>query len=62
MDAGRDVATNGRAPVAASRSDDGSELNDLRATCRRQASVIDTLGEAISSFRAGNHRFEGRER
>ena len=32
-----------------------SELDDLRATCRRQASVIDTLGEAISTFRTGTN-------
>ncbi len=53
MNDGRDVATNGRAPVVESSSDDRSELGDLRARCRRQASVIDTLGEAIASFRAG---------
>jgi len=53
MDAGRDVATNGRAPVVALRSNDRSELDDLRARCRRQAGMIDSLGEAVSSFRAG---------
>ena len=53
MTEGRDVATNGKAPVAESSGNDRSELGELRARCRRQASVIDTLGEAIASFRAG---------
>jgi regulator of replication initiation timing len=47
------AAANGRAPVAERRAGARSELDDLRATCQRQASVIDTLGEAISTFRVG---------
>ena len=35
-------------PVAA-----GSELDRLRATCRRQALVIDTLSKAVSTLRGG---------
>lgn len=53
MDAGRDAATNGRAPVVAEGNGAPSELDALRARCRRQATVIDTLGEAISTLRAG---------
>jgi serine/threonine-protein kinase RsbW len=53
MDAGRAAAANGPATPAVRRIGPKSELDDLRMVCRRQASVIDTLGGAISSFRAG---------
>jgi serine/threonine-protein kinase RsbW len=43
--AGRVARNGGRAPV--------SELENLRAKCRRQALVIETLTEAVSSFTNG---------
>jgi anti-sigma regulatory factor (Ser/Thr protein kinase) len=53
MDANAVATTNGRVPVPVSRAGARSELDDLRSICRRQARVINTLGEAISTFRAG---------
>jgi anti-sigma regulatory factor (Ser/Thr protein kinase) len=53
MQAHRGASTNGRAPLVKERAAAPSELEELRATCRRQASVIETLGEAISVLRAG---------
>ena len=52
MTADPQAARNGRAAVAFQRGA-RSELDVIRATCRRQAGVIDTLGGAISAFRAG---------
>jgi anti-sigma regulatory factor (Ser/Thr protein kinase) len=53
MQAHRGASTNGRAPLLDERAAARSELEDLRETCRRQASVIDALGEAISVLRTG---------
>ena len=47
------VAGNGRPPATAERLSARSELDGLRATCRRQAQVIDALGQAVSTFRSG---------
>ena len=47
------VAGNGRTPATAERVRAGAEFDGLRATCRRQAHVIDALGEAVSTFRGG---------
>jgi serine/threonine-protein kinase RsbW len=47
------IAGNGRPPATAERGSARSELDGLRATCRRQAHVIDALGQAVSTFRSG---------
>jgi anti-sigma regulatory factor (Ser/Thr protein kinase) len=47
------VAGNGRRPATAERVSARSELDGLRATCRRQAHVIDALGQAVSTLRSG---------
>jgi anti-sigma regulatory factor (Ser/Thr protein kinase) len=47
------VAGNTRAPATAERVSARSELDGLRATCRRQAHVINALGQAVSAFRSG---------
>jgi anti-sigma regulatory factor (Ser/Thr protein kinase) len=47
------VAGNGRAPAPAERVSARSQLDGLRATCRRQAHVIHALGQAVSTFRSG---------
>jgi anti-sigma regulatory factor (Ser/Thr protein kinase) len=53
MTAQRGASTNGRAALVEDRTSGPSELDRLRTTCRRQASVIDTLGEAIAVLRTG---------
>jgi serine/threonine-protein kinase RsbW len=53
MPAHRGTSTNGRAPLARERAGRPSELDQLRAMCRRQAGVIRTLGEAIAVLRTG---------
>jgi anti-sigma regulatory factor (Ser/Thr protein kinase) len=53
MAAPRGALTNGRAPSAGERASAQSELEHLRVRCRRQASVIDTLGEAMAELRGG---------
>jgi anti-sigma regulatory factor (Ser/Thr protein kinase) len=53
MQADREAATNGRAPLAEGRTNVRSELDRLRVTCRRQAKVIDALGETMTVLRAG---------
>jgi anti-sigma regulatory factor (Ser/Thr protein kinase) len=53
MAAPRGASTNGQAPLVEKRASAESELEHLRATCRRQASVIDMLGEAITVLRSG---------
>jgi anti-sigma regulatory factor (Ser/Thr protein kinase) len=47
------VAGNGRPPATAEPPPAGGELDGLRATCRRQAHVIDALGEAVTILRGG---------
>ncbi len=47
------VAGNGRLPATAKRVSARSELDGLRATCRRQAHVINALGGAVSVLRGG---------
>ena len=44
---------NGRAPSAPRHTNQRSELDRLRATCRSQALTIDALGEAVSTLRRG---------
>jgi anti-sigma regulatory factor (Ser/Thr protein kinase) len=53
MTAETGASTNGRAPLVEERATGPSELDRLRTRCRRQASVIDTLGEAIAVLRTG---------
>jgi anti-sigma regulatory factor (Ser/Thr protein kinase) len=53
MQADRKASTNGRAASARQRDGEGSEFDELRATCRRQASVIDALAEAVGVLRRG---------
>ncbi len=45
------AGTDRRRPALAEALGAGSELAGLRATCRRQAQVIDMLGEAVSELR-----------
>jgi anti-sigma regulatory factor (Ser/Thr protein kinase) len=47
------VAGNRRPPATAEPAGAGAELDGLRATCRRQAHVIDALSEAVSILRGG---------
>jgi hypothetical protein len=51
MPAHRAASTNGREPSAEERGSAPAELNQLRVTCRRQSSVIGTLGETIAVLR-----------
>jgi serine/threonine-protein kinase RsbW len=53
MPADQQATTNGHAPFPEQRGKPRSELDALRATCRRQALVIDTLSEAVGSLRRG---------
>jgi serine/threonine-protein kinase RsbW len=53
MAAPRGATTNGQAPLVGKRASAESELEHLRATCHRQASAIDMLGEAIATLRSG---------
>jgi anti-sigma regulatory factor (Ser/Thr protein kinase) len=53
MAAPRGASTNGRAPSEGQRASARSELEHLRVRCSRQASVIDTLGEAMAVLRDG---------
>ena len=52
MRSDRTASTNGD-PSSTGRFQSRSELESLRAECRRQAVVIDTLTEAVSTFRCG---------
>jgi anti-sigma regulatory factor (Ser/Thr protein kinase) len=45
--------TNGKPSSARQRAAARSELDELRATCRRQALVIDSLSEAAAALRRG---------
>jgi signal transduction histidine kinase len=47
------TSTNGRVAVSSFGRSDRSEIDGLRLTIRRQASVIDSLGGMLSNFRAG---------
>jgi len=47
------ATTNGIHPVAAERAGGRSELDAMRATCRRQAGIIDMFGDAMAAFRRG---------
>ena len=53
MQAEGDASTNGRVPVSSEGPVVLSEIEGLRLTIRRQASVIDSLGGMLSNFRAG---------
>src|SRR4051794_37155499 len=53
MPADQKASTNGHAPFPEQRGQTRSELDELRATCRRQAHVIDTLSDALGSLRRG---------
>jgi serine/threonine-protein kinase RsbW len=53
MPADQKASTNGHAPFRDQRGKTRSELDELRATCRRQAHVIDTLSDAVGSLRRG---------
>ena len=44
---------NGGSPLTARSAMAGSELDRLRATCRRQAHVIDTLSKVVATLRTG---------
>jgi anti-sigma regulatory factor (Ser/Thr protein kinase) len=48
-------ASNGGAPTADAPTTVPSELESLRLTCRRQAHMVETLGEAVSAFSAGTN-------
>ena len=47
MPADQQASTNGHAPFPEQRGQPRSELDALRATCHRQAHVIDTLKAAL---------------
>jgi anti-sigma regulatory factor (Ser/Thr protein kinase) len=53
MEAHQHVASNGHAPFPAPSTGSSAELSELRATCRRQMQVIDTLTGAIARLRTG---------
>ena len=53
MPADRGASTNGQGPSVDEGLSAQTELDQLRVTCRRQATVIDTLGEAIAALRTG---------
>src|SRR4051794_24381691 len=53
MQATQNGSANGKAPSAEPRARASAELDKLRATCRRQAHVIDTLTGAVMTLRAG---------
>jgi anti-sigma regulatory factor (Ser/Thr protein kinase) len=53
MQAEGDASTNGRVAVSSEGPVVLSEIEGLRLTIRRQASVIDSLGGMLSNFRAG---------
>src|SRR4051794_29596189 len=53
MKATQDGSANGKAPSAEPGASASAELDDLRATCRRQAHVIDTLSGAVMTLRDG---------
>jgi anti-sigma regulatory factor (Ser/Thr protein kinase) len=53
MPVDRGASTNGQGPSVKEGVSARSELDQLRVTCRRQATVIDTLGEAIAALRTG---------
>jgi serine/threonine-protein kinase RsbW len=76
MRATQNGSANGKAASAEPRASASAELDDLRATCRRQAHVIDTLTAALmtlrdgaaalkaqnAELRANNERLHGRRR
>jgi anti-sigma regulatory factor (Ser/Thr protein kinase) len=53
MPANQNASTNGHAPFPEQLATTRSELDDLRATCRHQAHVIDALTEAVGTLRRG---------
>lgn len=53
MPADQQASTNGHAQRPEQRGQPRSELDELRATCRRQGHVIDTLSEAVDCLRRG---------
>jgi hypothetical protein len=53
MQADLEASTNGHAPSVERRDAPRSELDQLRATCRRQTHVIDALTEAVLTLRRG---------
>jgi anti-sigma regulatory factor (Ser/Thr protein kinase) len=53
MKATQNGSANGNAPSTEPRASASVELDDLRATCRRQAHVIDTLTGAVMTLRDG---------
>jgi serine/threonine-protein kinase RsbW len=53
MPADQKASTNGHAPLPEQRAKTRSELDELRATCQRQAHVIDTLSDVVGSLRRG---------
>ena len=53
MQADPKASTNGHAPSVERRDRARSELDELRATCRRQTHVIDALTEAVGTLRRG---------
>ena len=53
MQAEGDASTEGRVAVSSEGQVVLSEIEGLRLTIRRQASVIDSLGVTLSNFRAG---------
>jgi serine/threonine-protein kinase RsbW len=53
MRATQNGSANGKAASAEPRASASAELDDLRATCRRQAHVIDTLTGAVMTLRDG---------
>jgi anti-sigma regulatory factor (Ser/Thr protein kinase) len=53
MQADPKASMNGHAPSVEPRDGTRSELDELRATCRRQAHVIDALTAAVGTLRRG---------
>src|SRR4051794_27103769 len=53
MQATQNGSANGKAPSAEPRARASAEIDKLRATCRRQAHVIDTLTGAVMTLRDG---------
>src|SRR3954454_18365418 len=53
MKATQNGSAQGKAPSAEPRASASAEFDDLRATCRRQAHVIDTLTGAVMTLRDG---------
>lgn len=53
MEANQHAARNGHAPFPAPPTSSSAELIELRAACRRQTQVIDTLTGAVTRLRTG---------